>query len=447
MSAVVSAAARPLRVVIDARLRDGEMGGVQQTLIGLAHGLSQLEDADEEYLFLAVEDSCDWLRPHLRGRCGVLPAARAVPAAPRGLGGLARRLADVGPVRRQIERGPLGRLVRVEVPTSDGTIERSGADVMHFALQAGFWTKVPSIYVPHDLQHAHHPEYFSPFELRWRAVHYGPLANQARAVVALSAWGKGDLIQHLRLPSEKVAVIGWAPVIDAYGEPGSEEARVLSHFNLPPQFVLYPAQTWRHKNHLRLLDALARLRDRDGLAIHVVCTGQQNDHYPSIQRRVRALGLEEQVRFLGYVSGAEVKSLYRAARALVFPSEFEGYGMPVAEAFRAGLPVACSNATSLPELAAGAALLFDPTSVDEIANALRRVWSDDGLRVDLARRGRERAAALSWREVARRYRALYRFIARRELGADDVALLTMMGSRPDRVPLPADTTTSRVAED
>jgi glycosyltransferase involved in cell wall biosynthesis len=111
------------------------------------------------------------------------------------------------------------------------------------------------------------------------------------------------------------------------------------------------------------------------------------------------------------------------------------------------LPVACSNATSLPELAAGAALLFDPTSVGEIANALRRVWTDDGLRVDLARRGRERAAALSWREVARRYRALYRSIARQELGADDVALLTMMGSRPDRVPLPADTTTSRVAED
>jgi alpha-1,3-rhamnosyl/mannosyltransferase len=104
------------------------------------------------------------------------------------------------------------------------------------------------------------------------------------------------------------------------------------------------------------------------------------------------------------------------------------------------LPVACSNATSLPELAAGAALLFDPTSVDEIANALRRVWSDDGLRVDLARRGRERAAALSWREVARRYRALYRSIALREVSADDLGLLAAMGYRPDRVPLPVDPT-------
>ena len=210
----------PLRVVIDARLRDGESGGVQQTLLGLAHGLSQL-DGDEQYLFLGIPESCDWLRPHLRGRCSLLPCpSRAVPDA-TALRRLTRRLADVEWVRRSIERGALGHFARVEVPRSDGTIERAGADVMHFALQGGFWTAVPSIYVPHDLQHAHHLEYFSPLELRWRAAHYGPLAQQARAVVALSRWGKRDLATHLHLAPEKVHVIGWAPAIDAYGRPGA----------------------------------------------------------------------------------------------------------------------------------------------------------------------------------------------------------------------------------
>ena len=436
MTTRAQGAARPLRVVIDARLRDGESGGVQQALIGLAHGMSQL-DGDEEYLFLGFDDSADWLRPHLGGRCSLLPATRAAPGVPRGLRGLTRRLADVALVRRQIERGPLGRFVRVAVPTSDGTIERAGADVMHFAQQAGFWTAVPSIYVPHDLQHVHHPQYFSSFELRWRAAHYGPLATQARAVVALSGWGKADLVRHLGLPPEKVPVIGWAPAIDAYREARPRAASPAR--SRPEQFVLYPAQTWRHKNHLRLLEALALLRDRDGLTISAVCSGRLNDHYPTIQRRARALGLKDQVRFLGYVSASEVEALYRAARALVFPSEFEGFGLPVVEAFRVGLPVACSNATSLPELTAGAALLFDPTRPDEIAGALRRIWTDEALRAELAARGRERAAGLSWLEVARRYRALYRAVARRELGVDDLGLLAEVGCRADRLATPLPT--------
>jgi glycosyltransferase involved in cell wall biosynthesis len=422
----VTSVARPLRIVVDARLQDGECGGIQQTVIGLASGFSQLQDGDEQYLFLGFEDS-GWLQPHLRGRCSLLPAPRAAPPAPRGLRSIAGRLAAFGPVRRSVERGFLGRLVRIEVPRSDGTIERASADVMHFATQAGFWTTVPTIYVPHDLQHFHHPEYFSPFELRWRAAHYGPLAQQARAVVALSRWGKDDLVRHLQLPPERIPVIGWAPPIDAYAAPGEAEiAAARQRFRLPERFVLYPAQTWRHKNHQRLVEALALLRDRDGLNVHAVFSGRLNDFYPSIRRRVRALRLEAQVRFLGYVAASDMACLYRAAESLVFPSEFEGFGMPVVEAFRVGLPVACSNATSLPELATGAALLFDPVRVDEIADALRRLWIDEALRAELAQRGRARAAALSWRDVARRYRALYRSVAGRELGGEDRELLREM---------------------
>jgi glycosyltransferase involved in cell wall biosynthesis len=298
---------------------------------------------------------------------------------------------------------------------------------MHFTLQAGFLTAVPSIYVPHDLQHFHHPEFFSPLDLRWRACLYGPLAQQARAVVALSRWGKLDLVRHLALSPAKVRVIGWAPPIDAYEAPGeSELAGARRRLGLPERFVLYPAQTWRHKNHERLLDALAFLRDRHGLTVPAVFSGRLNDYYAVIRRRVRSLRLEDQVKFLGYVAPADVQCLYRTATALIFPSEFEGFGMPVVEAFRAGLAVACSEVTSLAELAGGAALLFNPVRVDEVADAIRRLWTDGALRATLASRGRERVAGVTWAGVARRYRALYRSIAGTALTSDDVQLISEM---------------------
>jgi glycosyltransferase involved in cell wall biosynthesis len=416
--------ARPLRVALDARLVDGEQGGVQQTILGLAHGLSQLADGDETYLFLAFEGAAGWLREHLRGPCRLLPVGPSPPPVRRDLRSAAQLVARLGPVRRSVERGFLGRFVEVRLPPSDGSIERAGAQVMHFTTQAGFVTEVPSLYVPHDLQHLHRPEYFSPFERRWRAAMYGPMAARSRLVVALSRWGRQDLVRGLGLSAEKIPVIGWAPILDAYPEPtDGAVAEVARRLRLPERFALYPAQTWRHKNHLGLLEALALLRDREGLEVPVVCTGRKNDFFPAIERRARALRLQAQLRFPGFVSPLDLRCLYRAARLLVFPSEFEGFGMPVIEAFRAGLPVVCSDAASLPELGGDAALRCDPSSAASIAAALGRAWRDEPLRAELAARGARWAAPLSWRGVALRYRALYRLIAGRALGDADRALV------------------------
>ena len=125
----------------------------------------------------------------------------------------------------------------------------------------------------------------------------------------------------------------------------------------------------------------------------MVFTGGKSDRHARVVEHARKLGLAGQVRFLGFVSPLELQAAYRLARMLVFPSRFEGFGMPVVEAFRVGLPVACSNATSLPEVAGGAALLFDPEDTAGIAETMKRLWLDEALQRDLSSRGRERSAA------------------------------------------------------
>jgi glycosyltransferase involved in cell wall biosynthesis len=316
--------------------------------------------------------------------------------------------------RSLVPRGP------ARIPGSDGAIERGRIDVMHFTLQGGFQTTVPSIYMPYDLQHLHIPEMFSPAERAARSVTYPTLCEQAALVVAISRWGKEDLLRTFHLPIDKVRFVHLAPATDIV--PASSERRlaeVRAKYGLPPRFAYYPAQTWRHKNHLTLLEAGALLRDRHGMDVSFVFSGHQNEFSADIERRVVELGLSDLVRFVGFVPPQDVEALYRLSRLLVFPSRFEGFGMPVVEAFRLGVPVACSNVTSLPEVVGDAGVLFDPESPDEIARAVRGIWSDETMRAVLIARGQERAHRFTWSATARRFRAMYRQVGCRRLDEDD----------------------------
>jgi glycosyltransferase involved in cell wall biosynthesis len=409
---------RPLRVCIDARLEPGRLGGVEQVVIGLARGLSEL-DGDEEYAFLVGGSSVDWLTPHLGGQTRLL---HKDPWPQRGAGHVFRRA-------RRLP-GRLSRVVSARertsasvLPLSSGTVERYGADVIHFPIQYGFRTKVPSVYYPSDLQHRHRPEFFAPEERTFRDAVYGAMCRQARLVTAATEWGRRDLIAELALSPQKVAAISLAPVATAYPKPTSDDlARVRREYQLPEAFAFYPAQTWPHKNHLGLFEALALLTRR-GIPIPLVCSGRRNDFHPELERRVAALGLDDAVRFLDYVPELELRSLYELATLLVFPSLFEGWGLPILEAFASELPVVCSDIPPLREQTAGAALTFDPEQPESIAATLERAWVDAALREKLRRRGRECARAYSWDRTARVYRAHYRRIAGRPLAEEDRSLV------------------------
>jgi glycosyltransferase involved in cell wall biosynthesis len=403
----------PLRVCIDARLGSGLSGGVEQVVIGLAGALSRLEGGSEEYLFLSRPDQDAWLRPYLSGRGRLLPT-RMEYAGETGVAANLRRAATWLP----FTPGSQG------TPASDGTLESSGSRLVHFAHQEAFLTDIPSIYQPHDLQHLHLPELFSKRERRRRERVYRTHCGRAALVVAMTSWGRRDLIESYGLPEEKVAVVPWGSVLDEYPAPGSDDLEeIRARLSLPEAFLLFPGQTWPHKNHEGLLESLAVIRDRHGLEIPVVCPGRQNHHFPRIRERARELGLEQTTLFPGFVSPLDLRGLYSLARGLIFPSRFEGWGLPVCEAFSAGLPVASSSATSLPGLVADAGLLFDPTDPEDMAAQIRRLWTDEELRRSLAEKGRERARLFSFDHAARLFRAHYRQLAGAELSDADGALL------------------------
>jgi glycosyltransferase involved in cell wall biosynthesis len=406
-----------VRVALDARLPADRWGGVQQVIQGIATGMAALGGTDA-YLFLSDPDGRDWLDPFLGGNTrmvdlgaarGRSPARRAYDAATGRWPGTMRRLGAVVP------RGLAGSAI----PRSDGRVEGLGVELIHFLTPQAFLTSIPTIYQPHDLLHVHVPDSFSKLHREYRDRAYTAFSRQARFVVAMTPWGRADLIDHLGLPAERVAVVPWAPVVTS-AAPDVAAAADLAE-GLPP-FVLYPAQSWPHKNHVRLLEALAIVRRR-GADVSLVCTGGLTDHAVVVQRAARDLGLQDVVRMLGIVSAAALAGLYQQARALVFPSTFEGWGLPVVEAFASNLPVAAAASAALPDVAGGAALLFDPADPEAIAAAVERICSDEALRDELRVKGRARAAELSWTRSAATFRALYRRSLDADLPASDAELL------------------------
>jgi glycosyltransferase involved in cell wall biosynthesis len=402
-----------LSVCIDARFGSGMFGGVEQVVIGVASGLSRLSDGDEEYLFLTHPEHEDWLRPYLQGPCRVLHprhgyARRRVRAISKGL---VERIPVVGPSR--------------SVRSSDGTIEAAGVDVVHFPFQDAFTTEVPSLYQPHDLQHLHLPELFSRWQYQRRETIYRTHCERAEAVVTMTSWGRRDFIESYGLAEDKVWVVPGASVLPEYPAPSASDLEEMrSRLSLPAAFLLYPAKPWPHKNHERLLEALALIRERTGTAIPLVCSGADAGAFDRVRDRASQLGLQQTTLFPGFVTPKELRGLYQLATALVFPSRFEGWGLPVCEALSAGLPVASSSATGLPDLIGDAGLIFDPESTEQIADAAQRIWTDEALRRDLSEAGRKRSELFSWDDAARLFRAHYRRIAGQSLAEEDRILLT-----------------------
>ncbi|MEZ5364647.1 MAG: glycosyltransferase family 1 protein [Bryobacterales bacterium] len=263
--------------------------------------------------------------------------------------------------------------------------------------------RCPTVVGVPDLQHETYPEFFPVDVLANRRKSYGNAIRRADLVLTLSEYARGTIRAcYPEVTPDRVIAAhpGLAPSFAAaLASPDADTPHKLA---LPPNYLLFPANFWPHKNHSTLLRALAKLRGQ-GCTPFLVLTGDPGSGFERIENEIRSLGLESQVRFLGRVETREFVSLLRGARALVFPSLYEGFGLPILEAFHCDTPVLCSNAASCPEVAGDAALLVNPHSLDELADKLRHIWEDAELRADLVVRGRRRreelAAASSFEKI------------------------------------------------
>jgi glycosyltransferase involved in cell wall biosynthesis len=377
-----------MRIVINAQLDPKVSGGIAQVLVGLAHGLGKLSGA-EEYLFVCSAASASWLRPHLGGNCRIeVDRGSGLPSPRRG----ARR--------------------------SDGFFESFDPDVIHFPYQAYTVTDVPAVFNPHDLQHVYFPEFFEGEECERREALYAEACGHARAVVVASRFVKQDVVSRYGVAADNVHVISWGPPTQAYARSDAAQVQaVRAKFRLPEMFAIYPAQLWPHKNHKRLLESLAWLRDHESLRVPLVCTGADTKYRRQIEQAMIALGLSGQVWLVGRVDEAELMALYSMARMMVVPTLFEAISFPILEAFAEGIPVACSDIGALPEQVGDAALLFDPLVIGAMASSIGRMYRDGDLREALVRRGACRLSSFTWEATARCYRDLYRKVA--ALGVHD----------------------------
>jgi glycosyltransferase involved in cell wall biosynthesis len=231
-------------------------------------------------------------------------------------------------------------------------------------------------------------------------------ARRAHRVVVPSESTRRDVVEHLGVPAERIDVVPHgAPAPDPPAV--TPEAELRARLGLGEQpIVLSPSAKRPHKNLARLIRALADIEPARRPAL--VIPGYSTPHEAELRDLAVSLGVGDVVHLPAWLAAADLEGLYRAATCLVFPSLHEGFGLPVLEALARGLPVACSDRSSLPEVAGQAALVFDPEDSDAIREAIERLLADAGLRGRLSAAGREQAARFTWKRAAELTVASYR---------------------------------------
>jgi glycosyltransferase involved in cell wall biosynthesis len=259
----------------------------------------------------------------------------------------------------------------------------------------------PYAFTLHDLQEKYYPENFSRLTRIWRSLSNRLLTRKAASIICESMFVQRDIVKFFGVPENKIAVVP-APPIAMLCESANDESDALvvrQKFDLPLQYIFYPAQFWPHKNHLRLIEAFGMVCQQYPDSC-LVLTGKKRDEYERIFALVHKLGLQSRVRHIGYVEQAELAALYRGATMVTVPTLFESISIPVYEAFSMRTAVCASNVVALPEQIGDAGILFDPLSVDDMAEKMIKLWSDPQLRHSLIERGSRRMASVTHEQYA-----------------------------------------------
>ena len=278
----------------------------------------------------------------------------------------------------------------------------AGLDVVHYPVTVPIpRTPAPSVVTVHDVQHHELPALFSRAERAYRSWAYDDAARGADVLVTSSEYSRDRLVELVGADPGRTEVVRMGVDHDRFRpDPGAEDGSLLEPLGLPERYVVYPANLWPHKNHERLLEGLALACDEE---LGVALTGQTYGRLDALMEKARQLGVERRVHHLGFLPSEAVPALFRRARAMVFPSLYEGFGAPPLEAMACGAPVAASLRASLAEACAGAVAEIDPEDPRSIAAGIDTVSGDEDERARLRAAGLERAARFTWEEAARRH--------------------------------------------
>lgn len=271
-----------------------------------------------------------------------------------------------------------------------------------------------SIVTIHDCIHLMFPQYL-PNRIAYGYARASLWAATRRSdrILTVSEASKRDILRFFRVPPEKITVI-YNGIDERFSiAPAEDEVhRVRERYHLRDDFILYAGNIKPHKNLERLIEAFCQLRRDTGFDnLKLLIIGDEISKYQVLRRSVHRHNLHKHVRFVGFLPDETLAVLYRLASLFVFPSLYEGFGLPPLEAMASGTPVVTSNVSSLPEVVGDAAVLIDPYDTESIADGMRRALTDPALRADLTARGLERARAFSWDRSVRQIRAIYDEVA------------------------------------
>jgi len=319
--------------------------------------------------------------------------------------------------RTGLPMAPWRRISRCFHPIAKALLrERCDLWIFPSPTAKSFQIAVPALVSIHDLMHRYErrfPESSAGWEYFNRERNLANICRWAEGVLVDSEIGRQQVHESYRMPTERIHVLPY--IAPRYLDTAAIPPGFDSHCRLPAKYIFYPAQFWEHKNHKRLISAMAGLK-KELPDLKLVLAGAKKNAYDSVVKLVHDLDLTDDVYFLGYVPDEEMPELYRRARALVMPTFYGPTNIPPLEAFVTGCPVAISGIYGMPEQVGDAALLFDPESIDELAECIRRLWVDDELCAELVARGRRRAGAWNRDQFNERLRMIVDQIVRPRTG-------------------------------
>ena len=372
-----------MRIAIDAHAVGTKLGGNESYAVNLVEALA-LIDSDNQYTIYVTTNEA---RDRFHGRWSNFKVRATLPHTP---------------------------VVRIPL-TLSAELRKHPVDVLHVQFTAPPFCPCPTVVSIHDLSFEHLPETFKRRSRMQLRLTVRNSAHRAARILSLSEHTRRDIVKTYGVSADRVTAIPLAapphfgPVAD-----NKELQRVRHTYGIEGDYILSVGSIQPRKNLARLVRAYASLRGEystDKLP-KLVLAGKCAWLFDETLRALEQTGLKDTVLLTGYVPEADLPALYSGALCFVYPSYFEGFGLPPLEAMKCGAPVIVGNRTSLPEVVGDAALTVDPFDIEAIAAAMRRLMHDSQLRQELSSKGQQRARMFDWRETARRTLEVYREVAR-----------------------------------